>query len=286
MALTQQQISQLTRATTQLRTEIRKETLDIALNLWDGLPDYRSPNVKRFVKSVEPAVRGAQQLTTQITDAYIAATTDGKPSKLIDVRDLRDGLPFDEEYERPATTLYTDLSEGKPLSEAQRHARQRLFYLVVTDIQLAYTNQVHYSLDGKMVHGWRRVVGSNKSCALCLIASTRLYYKSDLMPIHPGCQCSVEPWKGERGVDVDSANAVIDHDTLWSVHNAIQQEFGATDWNARDLGPGAGKVNARGKRVSDYTDLMVVRNHGEYGPTLAWRGDRFTGPKNLKYKGT
>lgn len=51
---------------------------------------------------------------------------------------------------------------------------------------------------GNTIIGYRRVVHperneSGQSCGLCVVASTRIYKKSNLRPIHDNCKCEVVP---------------------------------------------------------------------------------------------
>ena len=59
---------------------------------------------------------------------------------------------------------------------------------------------------------------------------------------------------------------VLDPDLLELVHSAVEVKTGEVD---------------RGGRVPDYRELIMVREHGELGPTLTWRSDRFTGPDDI-----
>lgn len=89
------------------------------------------------------------------------------------------------------------------------------------------------------------------------------------MPIHPGCDCGVET------VDADfDPGQVLDEKLLTATQEQIEQFHGFSDPTARDLG--LGKTDAAGRPLSDYTDLIISRPHGEYGPTLSWRSDKFT----------
>lgn len=267
-------LKQLSSTTNRAKANIRANTLRAAMRRWERSPNYRDAEVERIVEDLQPVVRGGQQATTRLTSGYLQTATGTKAGKLVDVDKLRGDISFEEEYQRPASTVYNALAEGKTFDQARKLGAQRLFYLVATDLQLAYTHQVQQSLSNSDVSGYRRTIGSNKACALCLIASTRLYYKEELMPIHPGCQCSVEPYKGQ----VDEMG-VIDYDTLDAVQAAVEARYGESDRNAADLG--LNKKSSKGKKVSDYTDLMLVRQHGEYGPTLTWADNKFTGPNDL-----
>ena len=85
---------------------------------------------------------------------------------------------------------------------------------------------------------------------MCVVASTQRYHRGDLMPMHPGCDCGVQPLP--PGL---AASQVIDEDLLEQVHQITADRLGVSD---------------RGGRTPDYRKLLTVREHGEYGPTLSW----------------
>jgi len=83
-----------------------------------------------------------------------------------------------------------------------------------------------------------------------VVASTQRYYRGDLLPIHPGCDCGVQPLPPGLAV-----NQVIDEDLLEQVHQVTADRLGVSD---------------RSGRTPDYRKLLTVSEHGEYGPTLSW----------------
>ena len=123
---------------------------------------------------------------------------------------------------------------------------------------MAMVQQASASLDG---NGFRRALNGPGDCALCVIASTQRYHAGDLLPIHPGCNCTVAPLGPGEGVD-----QVIDPDLLERVHAQVEAMTGDVD---------------RGARAPDYRKLMVVREHGEIGPVLTWKQHEFTSAADL-----
>lgn len=61
------------------------------------------------------------------------------------------------------------------------------------------------------------------NCALCVVVSTQRYWIEDLMPIHPGCDCSVR--RCNRGME---RQQVIDQDLLDRAHAALGDVAGTT----------------------------------------------------------
>jgi hypothetical protein len=107
-----------------------------------------------------------------------------------------------------------------------------------------------------------RTLQGERDCALCLIASTQRYRKEALLPIHPGCDCGVEPVRA----DFDPGQ-VIDEAKLEAIHAAVQAALGESD---------------RAGRAVDYSKVIIQHNHGEIGPVLGYRGQRFTGPEDIR----
>lgn len=108
---------------------------------------------------------------------------------------------------------------------------------------------------------YARVLSGVENCALCRVASTQLYHSGDLMPIHPGCDCGVElvpesdraRWKAEKRAELEDLQDQMDEAGL---NSSSDQK--------------------------DLSQLIVTEQHGEYGPTLAWRQHEFTGAKGVR----
>src|SRR5690606_24150496 len=147
-------------------------------------------DIDRVVDAVTPVALGGQQRIVALTDAYMAAlatvsgypqTPEGIPAAAATGAALR-GVEPREVYRRAGVTVWTALAEQESLS---------------TDLQLARTHAAQWrqSRDSTVV-GYRRVLSSGRNCALCVIASTQRYNRGELMPIHPGCGCTVAEIRG------------------------------------------------------------------------------------------
>jgi len=228
---------------------------------------YREADMVRFLNRVVPVIKAGGTQMSALTDSYLARTLSlmlgeaVKPQGAINTAALR-GVPADEVYKRPFQTVWTSLSEQKPFDAAVSAGKARLVDIVRTDMQLAKTrtSQSVLSRDAR-VRGFTRDVTGTKTCALCYVASTQIYSRGDLMPIHPGCSCGVSPITNANPFDSQGAS-----DRLESVHTAVENELGISD---------------RGARAPDYRKLVVTKEHGEYGPTLVRAGQHFTGPSSI-----
>lgn len=242
----------------QVSGEVRSRLVQYADLLWGGMGSWRDADVDRFVEEIVPKIQAGRLQMAQLTDAYLSQIT-GATAGIIDTSNLR-GVDASDLYRRPATELYTNLSQGKSFDDSMKAAAARLGSLVATDMQLAKTHQSQRSMNAGGIQMFRRVLSGDNDCALCIVASTQHYWKKKLLPIHPGCQCSVEPltpgWHPQ----------VLDPDQLETIHAQVESLTGASD---------------RGARLPDYRQLIQVREHGEIGPTLTWRNQNFTGPHDV-----
>jgi hypothetical protein len=259
-------------------SQVRDRVLTFATALWGSSASLRDADVDRLVARLVPVVEGGQLQVANLTNAYIqrVAELEGLKAAVADVD--RDqvigyrGVPAADVYRRPAVATYSALATGKSFSDAREEGLHRLASIVSTDLQQARTRQARA---GYAVAGFDyavRVLSGAENCALCVIASTQRYNAGSLMPIHPGCDC------GERGVRAGrDPGQVIDQKLLDAAYAQIDVKLAGGE-PSPELGQ---KRTAAGKPLSDLTDLIITREHGELGPTLTWRQDHFTGPDAL-----
>lgn len=237
---------------------IRQQITAFGQAYWDSLPHYRASAVEDMIQAITPRVTAGQLRIADLTRAYLAQCARELGWKVvlpsIDQDEIRSARGVDPRvvYRRPAVDVYTALAAGKPLPQAAAEGRLRLTQLIGGDMQLAKVHASRQSMRGYPAEGqfYRRVLTGRENCALCVVASTQRYYRDDLMPIHPGCDCGVQPLPPGLAV-----NQVIDEDLLEQVHQITADRLGVSD---------------RGGRNPDYRKLLTVSEHGEYGPTLSW----------------
>lgn len=237
---------------------IRQQITAFGQAYWDSLPHYRASAVEDMIQAITPRVTAGQLRIADLTRAYLAQCARELGWKVVlppidqdEIRSAR-GVEPRVVYRRPAVDVYTALAAGKPLPQAAAEGRLRLTQLIGGDMQLAKVHASRQSMRGYPAEGqfYRRVLTGRENCALCVVASTQRYYRGDLLPIHPGCDCDVQPLPPGLAV-----NQVIDEDLLEQVHQITADRLGVSD---------------RGGRTPDYRKLLTVSEHGEYGPTLSW----------------
>lgn len=111
--------------------------------------------------------------------------------------------PLDE-WNRPAEQFRFAQSQGKNRGEAIEVAAKRVEELADMDVALAMRNTASNIIKATpKVTGYRRVIHpelseSGTTCGLCIAASTRVYSKEELMPLHEHCHCTVMPIVGDE----------------------------------------------------------------------------------------
>jgi hypothetical protein len=237
---------------------------------WTGLGSWRDADALRFRRTTLPIILAGERQIATLTASYLEQLYrdlgERGPRVKLDLdavtgQALRGVDPVDV-YQRPFVEVYTALSEGEPLDVATERGAHRLETIAKTDLQLARTHTVREVADQQpAVEYTVRELQGEYDCALCMIASTQRYHKRDLAPIHPGCDCLVKTVKA----DFDPGQ-VIDEDRLERIHDLVEEALGKAD---------------RGGRAVDYRKIIIAREHGEIGPVLGYRGQRFTGPDDI-----
>lgn len=276
-------LPQLRAGYTRLNRRLIRGAGDRAAALFRSLPDWRDENAAQYLELLEPVLNGVKVQTGRLRVAYAseiakaageAFTPAAVTLATLSTPNIRNGATFEQVHTRPFATLYTALSGGKTFTQSIIEGAARASSVASTDVQLASRQAGRASRsENPRVVGFRRVLSGGKNCALCVIASTQRYTVNDLMPIHPGCSCGEEEIYG----DFDPGQ-IIDPELLEETQELVARELEIDqDRGARDAG--LGKVISsptEGDKLADFTELIVSREHGEYGPTLGFRDQSFT----------
>lgn len=251
---------------------LRTRALAYVQASWAALgTDYSDASMARFTATIAPYLEGVQARTASLTDAYLAALESavldvrtepvGVSASKVSTRALR-GVPAREVWQRPAHTVWTELGKGLPPEVAGERGLARAIDLTETGVQLSSTHTTREVLEHRpRATGYRRVPRGGRSCALCLLAATQTYHKKDLMPIHPGCHC-----KPETLYDNADPGPAIHPSQLDAVYASVGEFTGK---------------QGKGLTAEQYRQFVVVHDHGEIGPVLGVRGQKFTGPDDI-----
>ena len=254
-------------------TQVRARVLAFVSSSWWALGAWNVPDIDRFVALVLPAVLAGQRSIAQLTDHYLGLVALRHGYELVDTLDVDQvtgqalrGVDPEIVYRRGGAEVWGALAAGEPLEVAVERGAARLASVTATDLQLAKTHTARQVLGEQPADrrptGFVRTLEGTSSCGFCALASTRLYHVEDLLPIHPGCDCDVEPYYGDQTLVVEPAQ-------LERVHALARDFFGTSRASGFDRSSGE----------LDYHDFVIVHEHGELGPVLARQGQHFQGPE-------
>ncbi|MFD9442167.1 hypothetical protein [Streptomyces sp. NPDC060001] len=237
---------------------------------WTDLHAWRDADAAAFQRKTLPVILAGERQIATLTASYLEQLyrdVDGGARRVkldldaVTGKSLRGVDPHDV-YERPFKEVRAALSDGVALDAAVERGAHRLDTIAKTDLQLARTHTVReVAADMPRFEYTVRELQGEYDCALCMIASTQRYHKKNLAPIHPGCDCLVKTVTA----DYDPGQ-VIDSERLEQIHDLVEDALGKAD---------------RGGRAVDYRKIIISREHGEIGPVLGFRGQRFTGPDDI-----
>lgn len=172
--------------------------------LWSPFRSYTDHTLVRdlsmsSVALVEAAEEGLHEQVAGLYNLMLPELEiDDAPMALVD--DFVHPRPVNpyREYDRPAEQARYALSKGATPAEASEKAVKKAVQLAKDDLMLTRRKapmKVIQSSD--KVIGYRRVImpelSRSGTCGLCLAASTRVYRKSELLPIHTNCLCEIMP---------------------------------------------------------------------------------------------
>jgi hypothetical protein len=251
----------------------RRQATDLAVSAATGqfraLSDWWSDRaVTGAVRALLKAVEAAQRQAAATTGAYLtragsaaAGRTLRQAPVLRDVGQLRGrSVSHERVYERIAEGYrWQVITEGLSEDAALERAVTRAEVVADDDVTLAMRHQARqWMADHDEADGYRRVIHPELSqggtCGLCIAASDRVYHRRDLLPIHGRCHCEVLPI-----VHGQDPGGPLNADTLASLYQA------------------AGTTAAAALKATRYQ----INEHGELGPVLTVRGQRFRGKRQV-----
>lgn len=253
---------------------IRSSAMAAVGALWDRMVTGPEDDVlDRWVPLAAAAVQAAQTAAAAAAIGHVSqavrvagATPEPTPSEVRPAAFAEPrGVPTATVLVRSIIQVRRSLGEGKLFMDAMSEGRARAVQTAATDPALSAraANQAAMRAQPRVV-GYRRVPDGS-ACQFCLLASTRRYTVSDLMPIHPGCGCTVAPIVGSNDPGEVLDRALVDQ--LMAADPALGVRGGRNRETARN--------HAR-KQLAKAEELTTVHDHGELGPTLYQSGLRFT----------
>lgn len=200
-----------------LRRQMSGQLSNMLTGIFQNFGSWHDPDATRYAEQVTPLVAGAQRTLGQLTAVYIADQASNSLGATISaplipddaVVGLRRVSPI-EVYRRPFVALWKALSKYSDLPTAIDRGADRLRRIVEGDMQQAHSGAARAAMESldEVPSGWRRVLVGTENCALCVLASTRLYSVGELNPLHHNCNCRVEPAYGDAEPDHARAEQV------------------------------------------------------------------------------
>nr|WP_296763834.1 hypothetical protein [Rhodococcus sp. (in: high G+C Gram-positive bacteria)] len=187
-----------------------------------------------------------------------------KPRNVTVLGKKEDRLPMEEVFNRPAREYRAKVAKGMDESKALEHAVKRGKLFLGTNVSLAEREATFQILDeadrtSPNLTGWRRVIHPEAStsgvCGLCLAASSRLYTRENLKPLHDNCECEVLP----VSKDNDPGNELNreDLDTLYDLAGGTAAKQLSRLRFAEDVHGELGAIlvpEKRGQKVEQFTN--------------------------------
>ena len=237
----------------------------VAKNQFLKLGSWRDEDIQRYAGAMIPEMDNAKRTMANYTSSYYGkvAGLDGKKLKKLSVpatklvtENLRNGTTADMVWERPFKEMWGSLKKGNNFTDSLNLGAARANSIARTEMQLAKREAGLYVRDGNSnIVGYLRTLSGAENCGMCYLASTQRYNRGDLLPIHPGCDCGETPIFGNTDV-----GQIIDDERLNATHEAVAERFGQFDTGGREI---------------DYRKI-TIHNHGELGPYLGVKGQKFT----------
>lgn len=236
-----------------------------AASAWSGFASwYSAAAVASQAELVSQTSAAAQDAVLGMFSQYVAelvALLSGTRVIVpqLTLQPVRNGADPLRVHSRPAYVFREVFATTGNEYEAQRLAVERAIQVVETDIMLAARQAQMEAMEELRITSYRRVLRPELSdsgpCGLCVVAADRIYSIKELLPLHGRCKCETMPI-----VDGVDPGLNLNESDLRRIYAAAGDSQKAADL----------------KRTR-----VVVNEHGELGPVLSLKGQKFTGPDNL-----
>lgn len=246
-----------------LRRALTLRLVSSLKNFFLGLGSWRDPDAERFLVQAVPLVAASQRTLGTFTAQHVAFQASQALDRVIPPAAIADDRlvnlrPATEVYQRPFVTVYKSLAKGDDITAAVGKGQTRLAQVAEADLQQTYAQASQAAMQGlpkdAQPGGWRRTLQGPHSCSRCVLASTQVFTVDTLNPMHPNCDCTVDPVFGNLAPTSDPARDA-------QVRAAVTELTGKSDLSRAEL--------------HDLVSSMVAE-HGELGPMLVRPGDHFT----------
>jgi hypothetical protein len=226
---------------------------------------YSTDDITKMTKRIVGEVEASQRATAAVTDAYlshVASDISGKrvpPAGAVKVDGLRAGITHEGVYGRLADQYRYRITLDEEPDAVLESVVQRAAVMAETDTDLAFRAQATRNMLASNATGYRRIIRPERSlfgsCGLCVVASTRVYRKAELLELHGRCKCTVLPIIGSADPGKE-----LNGEDLKAIYAAV----GST----------------QAYRLAH--TRVTVRENGEQGPVLTRSGDKYRDAKQVR----
>lgn len=243
----------------------RRATRAMIALAWRSVTDPHDPAQEAaFAQKAAAAVAQGRQSFATITNTALHQMLHDAgirpPRSVPKITKEPRGIPISDEMRRATKEARWRISEGDSADDALGKGLQRAE--VMSDMDLALADREMYQ---KTVHDVPQVIGTRRNvhpelskggtCGLCIAAATRIYHKTELLPLHNHCECTSSPVLADVEDIVQTINGISLDDLYVSIGETAREKLKRT--------------------------RFTVHHHGELGPVLTQHGDHFRGPGDV-----
>jgi hypothetical protein len=156
---------------------------------WDADEDDDVDLPEAFATRVAPLARAGQRSLVRTLSGYLRVVVPGPLGRLeLDevVEDDRDA------WRAPVFRAWGALGAGVAFAAAVAAGRELAARKADTEMAIAQARAMAALTQGTGARGYRRVLAGD-GCAFCVQLAGAVVASGEAMPLHPGCNCSVEP---------------------------------------------------------------------------------------------
>lgn len=248
------------------REDLDQRTIAAVLAAYAGVNFYDAVEVADAAEQAADVSNTATILAAGLMAQYLATVTstmvdEDLPVPAVLLAPIRFGVDMARVYQRPIKLFRRKVAQGMSPEAAFELAMKYAASLTETNNTLATRDASAEALEAlgpqAGITGYRRILrpelSKTGSCGLCIVASDQVYKRKQLMPLHGGCNCAVLPIIGAKNGPGDPGSSFnnLDLGTLYAA--------------------------AGGRSAEELKKVRIqVNEHGEYGPSLGYHGQKFT----------
>jgi hypothetical protein len=168
---------------------------------WDDIDwdedDEDDDIAEDFADEVAPISLAAQRSLVSTLGGYLSVVTRA-PFRALNLDEVTGDALYPDEGLRdtwriPVFSMWAALGAGVAFADAREEARRGAERQAQSDLAFAQAQGMARLTEGNPeVLGYQRVLAGD-GCTFCVELADEVYGTGELMPLHPGCNCSVEP---------------------------------------------------------------------------------------------